>query len=162
MAYTHLATYLNDHLAGSVIALKLLAHLEDVYAGTTLASSVATLHADIEADRQELEQLMARLQIAQRVTRQATAWMAEKMTQLKLHLDDPTDGALRQLEMLEGVAIGIQGKQSLWRALAATAPLIPLLQGVDYAHLMQRGEEQHRKAEALRLEAAKVALVVQS
>src|SRR4051794_17247908 len=31
MALTHLRTYLNDHLAGSVVALDLLAHLEKEY-----------------------------------------------------------------------------------------------------------------------------------
>lgn len=162
MAYKHLATYLNDHLAGSVIALKLLAHLENIYAGTTMASSVVALRADIEADRQELEQLMARMEITQRVSRQATVWMAEKMTQLKLHLDDPTDGALRQLEMLEGLALGIQGKQALWRGLAATTVIVPSLQGINYEQLEQRAEEQHQQVERLRLEAAKIALAIES
>jgi hypothetical protein len=162
MAYPHLATYLNDHLAGSVMAIKLLVQLEEASAGTAVAPTVTALRTEIEAEQQELEQLMARMEISQQVTRQATAWMTEKITQLKLHLDDSTDGLLRQFEMLEGVAIGIQGKQALWRSLAATANFIPALQGVDYAHLIARGEDQHRRAEALRLEAAQMALIVQS
>jgi hypothetical protein len=41
------------------------------------------------ADRQELEALMARLHIAKSRRRKATAWLAEKATQLKLQFDDP-------------------------------------------------------------------------
>ena len=38
MANESLATYLNDHLAGSVVALELLDHLEEGGAGTEPAS----------------------------------------------------------------------------------------------------------------------------
>ena len=58
MANEYLATYLNDHLAGSVVALELLGHLEEGGAGTAEAFLLADVHADIEADRQELEELV--------------------------------------------------------------------------------------------------------
>ena len=54
MANESLATYLNDHLAGSVVALELLDHLQTDRAGTEQTSILAGVHADIEADRQEL------------------------------------------------------------------------------------------------------------
>src|SRR5678815_2816605 len=98
MAEKHLATYLNDHLAGSVTGLELLAHLEVTQAGTDVADIVAHLHAEIEEEQQELVALMDRLQIARSPSRQAAAWLAEKATQLKLRLDDPADGALRLFE----------------------------------------------------------------
>src|SRR5829696_5273694 len=59
MANESLTTYLNDHLAGSVVALELLDYLEGERAGTAEASIMAGVHADIEADRQELEVFMA-------------------------------------------------------------------------------------------------------
>ncbi len=155
MANKHLATYLNDHLAGSVMGLELLTHLEATQGDIDLTGFVATLHADFVADRSELEALMARLQITKSAPRQATAWLAEKMTQLKLHLDDPTAGALRLLEALETLSIGILGKRALWRALAVADE--PGLQGVDYEHWAQFAEDQHRRVEAMRLEAAKKA-----
>src|SRR5205085_7785795 len=64
MSDQHLATYLNDHLAGSVVALELLEHLEKAHAGTDVARFVAALRADIEADRGELEALMQRLHVS--------------------------------------------------------------------------------------------------
>ena len=36
MAIEHLATYLNDHLSGSVAAIELLEHLQAAYAGNEL------------------------------------------------------------------------------------------------------------------------------
>jgi hypothetical protein len=99
---------------------------------------------------------MERLQIDQSSPRQAVAWIGEKATQLKLRLDDPGDGALRLLQTLEAVAIGIKGKRGLWRALAVAA--VPGLKGDDYERLVQRSEEQYRRVEAVRLEAAQTAL----
>jgi hypothetical protein len=158
MSDQHVATYLNDHLAGSVVALELLAHLEAAHAGMALEHFLAELRADIEADRGELEALMGRLQVAVSVPRKATAWVTEKVTQLKLKADDPAGGALRLLEALEAVSLGIEGKASLWRSLAAAAEDNPGFRGPDYGRLEQRAEEQRRRVEPVRLEAAKAAL----
>src|SRR5688500_9178566 len=76
---SYLATYLNDHLAGSVMALDLLENLQSAHSATALADLCAGLHADITEDRNELEGLMKRLDISPSRTRQATAWFAEKM-----------------------------------------------------------------------------------
>jgi hypothetical protein len=158
MANESLATYLNDHLAGAVVALELLDHLEEDGAGTAGASILANVHADIEADRQELEAFMARLGIAVSEPRQATGWLVEKLSELKLHLDDAGDGALRRLEALETVSLGIAGKQALWHALAAAAEDVPELNGLDYTRLARRAETQREMVERLRLHAAKEAL----
>ena len=45
------ATYLNDHLAGSVAALDLLGQMEKAHGGTDLGSVLAALRADIAKDR---------------------------------------------------------------------------------------------------------------
>ena len=65
MPNASLATYLNDHLAGSVVALELLDHLEADGARTDEASTLAGVHAEIEADHQELEAFMAQLGITE-------------------------------------------------------------------------------------------------
>ncbi|MGB7923674.1 MAG: hypothetical protein WCF57_10560 [Pyrinomonadaceae bacterium] len=158
MANEHIATYLNDHLAGSVVAIELLEHLEAAHEGTEISSFVVKLRADIEADRRELESLMERLGITQSPARKASAWMAEKITQIKLRLDDPAGGAFRLFEALEAVEIGIEGKRGLWRALQVASENAPGLRGVDYERLAQRAKDQHQIMEAARLEAAKAAL----
>jgi hypothetical protein len=154
----HLATYLNDHLAGSVVAIELMEHLEATFAGTPVAAFVANLRADVEADRRELEALMVQLQIAESRTRKASAWLTEKFTELKLRLDDPAGGELRLFESYEALSLGIEGKRSLWLALSAAAADTPALQIVDYGRLIQRAEEQRSRVEARRLEAANTAL----
>jgi hypothetical protein len=156
MANPYLATYLNDHLAGSEAALELLDHLEKEHAGTQIAMLAAGLREDIAADRRELESLMARLEIAQSASRKATAWLSEKATQLKLRLDDPQEGGnLRLLEIFEALSLGIEGKRLLWRSLKTAAVYNPELQGTDYQKLENRADEQRIGLEPFRMGAAK-------
>jgi hypothetical protein len=75
MANEHLATYLNDHLAGSTVAIELLEDLERE--GTGITRSLAELRADIEADRKELKSLIARLGISESRTRKVSGWLTE-------------------------------------------------------------------------------------
>lgn len=157
MANDALTTYLNDHLAGSVIALELLEHLETERAGTPEAPVLATLRADILADRDDLERLMRRLDIDASKPRQATAWLTEKLGELKLRLDDPAHGALRRLEALETISLGIEGKRALALALAAAAETAPELADFDADRVVRRAEEQRGVVEPLRLQAAREA-----
>jgi hypothetical protein len=158
MADEHLATYLNDHLAGSVVAVELMENLQEVYADTPVADFISKLHADIEADRQELKELMDRLEISESTTRKASAWLTEKLTELKLRLDDPTRGDLRLFESLEALSLGIEGKRCLWLALSTAAEVSPQLRIADYERLRQRAEEQRERVETKRLEVARAAL----
>jgi hypothetical protein len=162
MSEEHLAVYLNDHLAGAGGALELLSHIEEAHPNTPAARLAVELRPEITADVQVLEGLMQRAGVTQSRPRQAAAWITEKLAELKLRLDDRTDGALRLLESLEALSLGIEGKQALWEALAFAAAAAPALQGPDYARLKQRAEDQRRRVETQRLAAAKGALAVGS
>jgi hypothetical protein len=158
MSDEYLATYLNDHLAGSVVALELLDHLKSTHADNPLSDFFEQLRADITADRDELERLMEALQISQSRTRKASAWVAEKMTELKLGLDDTKRGPLFLFESLEALSLGIEGKRSLWLALMAAAEKSPALRIMDYEKLKQRAEEQRARVEKVRIDTAMEAL----
>ncbi|MFN8662984.1 MAG: hypothetical protein U0075_13910 [Thermomicrobiales bacterium] len=149
-ANERLAIYLNDHLAGSVIALEML---EDL-AGDP---EIAQLREDILADREVLERLMSRTGAEISQPRQAAAWLTEKLGDVKLYLDDPDQGALRRLEMLETIAMGIFGKESLWASLQAAIPGNALLQTEDFTALRLRAQQQRERIEPLRLAAARAA-----
>ena len=149
-ANERLGIYLNDHLAGSVIALEMLEDLAD-------DPELADLRREIQADREVLEQLMSRAGAEVSQPRQAAAWLTEKLGDVKLYLDDPDQGGLRRLEMLETIAMGIFGKESLWAGLQEAAPANPLLQGEDYPALRRRAQQQRERIEALRLAAARAA-----
>lgn len=158
MSREHLATYLNDHLAGSVTAVELIDRLAEE--ASELSPFLARLKKEIEADRQHLVDLMARLHIPQSRIRKASGWLVEKITEAKLEVDDQSGGLLRRLERLEAVVLGIDGKLALWHSLEAASNVDAQLQGPDYVLLAQRAREQRAGVEALRIEAARAALRV--
>jgi hypothetical protein len=159
MAKEHLAIYLNDHLAGSVVALELIQDMLDFEpAPSDMKRCLADLREEIQADRKELQVLMDRLGIAESRARKIASWLTEKVARIKMRADDKGSGALRMIESLEALELGIHGKFSLWRALRAAATVAPELRGVDYDNLLARAEIQEGQVEAFRLEAAKTAL----
>lgn len=146
-----LATYLNDHLAGSTAALELLGHLERTQ--LPLADFFARLRHDVEMDRKELEKIIAERGATKSPVREAAAWIFEKVARLKMAMDDPSGDRVKLLECLEAIAIGIHGKGALWRVLK----ILPSLKGTDFDRLIERADEQRARIEPLRLEAARAA-----
>lgn len=82
----------------------------------------------------------------------AAGWVAEKISRLKLQSD--TDGGIGTFEALETLALGILGKASLWRALAAIGDVDARVAGEDFSRLAALAEAQHVRVEANRLEMA--------
>lgn len=156
MSQEHLATYLNDHLAGSVTAIEILDHLAEE--AKDIRPFLAQLKKDIEADRQELVDLMAMLDIPQSRIRKVSGWLAEQFVEAKLEVDDQSGGLLRRLERLEALALGIDGKLVLWQTLEVASSEDTRLQRLDYSRLAQRAREQRANVETLRIEAARSAL----
>jgi hypothetical protein len=85
--------------------------------------------------------------------------LSEKLTRVKLLLEDPSGGHLARLEKLEALALGIDGKRALWRSLFAIAEVIPALRELDLTRLDQRAEDQRGRVEKIRMEAARDAFV---
>jgi hypothetical protein len=151
-----LTTYLNDHLAGSVAALELLDHLIDSHEEPDRAV-LRELRNEISQDRQVLQRLLGDLGGKESLARKTAAWLTEKLGRAKLQVDDPGTGELRRLEALEALALGIQGKLSLWRALAVLER-VPHLVSLDLAQLQARATGQFDRVEQLRLRVARSAL----
>jgi hypothetical protein len=158
MSRDSLTTYLNDHLAGSLAALELLDHLIGLQRGNPGERALAEIRSEVEEDRKTLQGLLQDIGGKESRIRQAAAWVTEKLGQAKLHLDDSGSGELPALEALETLALGIQGKAALWRALAAAATRVRPLKHLDYATLEQRALRQFQRVEDLRLQAARTAL----
>ena len=148
----NLATYLNDHLAGSVVALELLDHLADSTDDDGHEAFVCDLREAIRADQEVLQKLLEKLAVSESTPRKVGAWFMEKAGELKLKVDGPTDAALGRLEALEGLLLGISGKRALWRALESA---IEPIDGFDFQALAQRAEEQLAAVEQRRLKAAR-------
>ncbi len=153
----HLGIYLNDHLAGSVAALELIEYLSKNYPDTTLETFFAELHAEISADQDVLRDLLRTFEEGESSVRKAGAWIAEKVGRAKFGISEMEVRGTGLLEALEGLAMGITGKQLLWRALAAASETMPQLRGLNYDRLEQRAREQRDRVEEKRLAAAREA-----
>lgn len=153
----HLSSYLNDHLAGAVAALELIEHLAKKFHGTALEACLAELHNDVTADEQVLRDLLKTWDVNESAVRKAGAWIAEKFGRVKFALGDYEENGPGLLEALEALALGITGKQLLWRSLARASETIPELRGPDYRKLEERAVTQREIVEEKRLAAASTA-----
>jgi hypothetical protein len=104
-----------------------------------------------------LRDLLERLDFKENPMRKAVGWCSEKFARTKLSVEDPGGDHLGIFEKLEGLSLGIAGKQGLWRALNAVADATPELQAMDLKALERRASEQFERVETLRLDAAREA-----
>jgi len=144
-----LHTYLNDHLAGSVAAIELLDDLIEHHSEDRFGKIFRDLRDEIEADQETLRNLIRKLGAKESAVRKAGAWLAEKFSRVKI---GDADDSAELLQVLEGLALGISGKQLLWRSLAATEANFPALQGSDFSELEKRAHDQFERVEGLRMQ----------
>ena len=156
MSSESLATYLTDHLAGSVGAVEMLERTIDATEGTPLARALSEILEEIRQEQQVVRELLARVGAGERPLKKAGAWLAEKAGRLKI--GDTGSSALARLQVLEALALGLQGKLSLWRSLQHVAAGHPELAGIDLVGLDRQARRQHERVESLRLDAAAEAL----
>src|SRR6266487_6702130 len=150
-----LDSYLNDHLAGSISALELIAHWKEVHKGEPLGSFFVETEREIKADQDTLHDVMRSLGVEESKVRQAGAWAAEKVGRARLMIAGDEPGSLGLVLTLEGLIMGITGKKLLWRALAAAN--LPQLSGYDFKELERRAEQQIERTETERIRAARQA-----
>jgi len=149
-----LAVYLNDHLAGSAAGIELAAKLRDNNQGTELGKAMVALHHDISEDRDALEELMRHLDLERHPVKEAAGWMLEKVSRLRLNPALTGSAELTRLMETEALALGIEGKLSMWVALKEAAANDPRLAATDYDRLIERARGQRRTLEPHRLAAA--------
>jgi hypothetical protein len=147
-----LDSYLNDHLAGSIGAIELIAHWAKLYQGEPRGAFFTDLEAEIKADQDRLRDLMRCLGVEESKVRQAGAWAAEKLGLARFVIAGDEPGGLGLVLVLEGLIMGITGKQLLWRALDAAN--LPKAEGFDFKELQRRAEAQIERIEAERIRAA--------
>jgi hypothetical protein len=153
---TLLATYLNDHLAGSTVGVELARRARGSNEGTALGDFLARLAAEIEEDRDSLEEVMRAVGAGRDRIKVAGAWAGEKVGRLKLNGRLLGYSPLSRLVELEGLRLGVEGKACLWRMLRELAD--PRLAQFDFDALLARAERQRDELELHRLEAGRLAL----
>jgi hypothetical protein len=109
-----LASYIRDHLGGSDTAILLLERVRRSHAGTKEGSLFASLYDAIQRERELLRALLAELGESPLSTRR----VATKVTGSLLGAVAGGKGDDFSLFWtLEGLAMGVQGKRLMWRAL---------------------------------------------
>jgi hypothetical protein len=146
-----LATYLQDHLAGSHFALELLDSLHDQFEHEELGKFAFALSVEIQRDQDVLVNIIESVGEEQSALSQAAGWIGEKVSQLKLHRSQ-SNKELGPFESLETLILGIQGKMALWRALAKIRELDPRVPDLDFSGLSTQALHQFERADQHRLE----------
>ncbi len=159
MPSNHLSAYLLDHVAGAEAALEIMDHIESSHGDTQAGSAVREVRPQIMEDRETLNGLIEQLTDSSLIPRRVLGWLGEKALELKIKLDDPADGALRLLESLEVLSLGIEGKIALWKSLDANQDKSSAIAKLDYDLLIKRAENQRAKLEPARLEASRQAFM---
>jgi hypothetical protein len=152
-----IAIYLNDHLAGATGGLELARRAHGANRGTDFEEPLARLAAEIAEDRDALVDVMVRLGVTRDPVKVWAGWLAEKVGRLKLNGRIAGYSPLSRVVEFEGLALGVEGKRALWRALAGVVAEDARLEGVDLAALGRRAERQRRLIERERLRAAAIA-----
>jgi hypothetical protein len=156
-ASKYLATYLNDHLAGSTSGLELVRRAAKENKGSELGAFLTELATEIEDDRESLKDIMAALGVGEDRLKVAAGWLIEKVGRLKPNAQLTGYSPLSPLVELEGLVLGIYGKLAMWQALLQVAGPPPL-DASRLEELAARSERQIADVERHRLELARSAL----
>ena len=147
-----LATYLNDHLAGATAGVELARRARGQNEGTPLGRFLEGLTAEIEEDRETLLAVMGSLDVGRDRIKVAAGWVGEKAGRLKPNNKLFGYSPLSRLIELEGLALGVEGKRSLWQVLRDLND--PRLAQFDFEALLERARTQRDALQKRRLAAA--------
>jgi hypothetical protein len=150
-----LGIYLNDHLAGSTVELELARRI--VASARYLPTSdnvLKRLTAEIEEDRTALLEIMNALGIRIQGYKVFAAWAGEKAGRLKLNGHLLRRSPLSNLEEMEMLRLGVEGKGAGWRTLRAVAERDSRLDAGRLDKLISRAARQAELLERLRSDVA--------
>jgi hypothetical protein len=151
-----LAIYLQDHHAGATAGLELSRRAARANQDGPYGSELAAISAEIEEDVRSLERTMEDLGVPRDRRKDGAAWLGEKLGRLKRNGTWFSYSPLSRLVELEGLVVGVTGKQALWEALGAAPATTPAVTA-DLERLSRRAQDQRDRLEALRRRAAREA-----
>ena len=149
-----LGIYLNDHLAGATVGTELARRVAGSGQKTADGEGLRRLADDIGNDRRTLLRIMAALEIPVRRYKVSAAWIGEKAGRLKLNGRLVNRSPLSDLEELELLRLGVEGKAAGWRTLRELAGSDGRLDADRLDELISRARDQADRLEELRVRAA--------
>jgi hypothetical protein len=153
-----LEIYLNDHLAGATGACEVARNAVEKYATTAHRNFLSQFLSEVEEDRATLEELIRTVGGTPNPLKQASAWIMEKVSRLKLSPGGLGSEEMSALLTIETLCIGVEGKICLWTAMKEVAGNFAELSGIDFDALLARAQQQRQGLENERLTAARAAL----
>src|SRR3954453_6208920 len=151
----NLATYLNDHLAGSTTGRELAKRALSNNRGTQFEPTLEWLLDQIVEDRQAVLDIMRALGAPEDHLKKLAAFAVERMGRLKPNNSLFSYSPLSRLVEFEGLVLGVNGKLAGWRSLQQLDD--SRLAAVDLERLAERAIEQRDRLEEQRREAARLA-----
>src|SRR5690242_16574561 len=112
------------------------------------------LATEIAQDRSALLNIMAALGVTTRAYKVGAAWIGEKAGRLKFNGSLLARSPLSDLEELELLRLGVEGKAAGWRTLQAQAHADTRLDAGHLDELISRASRQADQLEELRVRAA--------
>jgi hypothetical protein len=153
-----LAIYLNDHLAGATVGRELARRAAHNNRDTPdWGAFLGQLAREIDADRGSLLTVMGRLNVRVDRLKVLAGWGGEKVGRLKLNGRLRGYSPLSRIVELEGLALGVHGKLSLWRTLDRLSVDVSDAT-LDFGELQRRAQDQLERIEGHRLRAVDEAL----
>lgn len=149
-----LRIYLNDHLMGAALALRVVRRSAGSNRGEPLGDFLQELHTEIAEDQEALKRLMDAFGFPVDPLKQAAAAAGERLGRLKLNGSLTGYSALSRLVELEGLHAGVDAKLRLWKSLRQVAPTHPQLDPPTLDRLIGRAESQLERLEPHRTDAA--------
>jgi hypothetical protein len=149
-----LGIYLNDHLAGATAGTELAHRMARSHGDGQDSGTLRRLAAEIAQDRAALLDIMAALGIKVRHYKVGAAWIGEKAGRLKFNGRLLARSPLSDLEELEMLRLGVEGKAAGWRTLRTLADTDTRLDPGRLDELISRARRQADRLEDLRVAAA--------
>lgn len=149
-----LRIYMNDHLMGAALALRLIRRSMRSNSGEPLGDFLQELHTEIAEDKDTLQELMDAFGFPVDPIKQAAAVAGERIGRLKLNGSLTGYSALSRLIEIEGLHAGVDAKLRLWKSLRHVAPAHPQIDPAVLDRLIGRAESQLQRLEPHRLDAA--------
>jgi hypothetical protein len=142
-----LIAYLRDHLTGSDVALRVVHRLGSTHQGTEDGTSFRRLSKDFDEDRAVVRTLLTQLGASGRSITRAAGYASGTVLSVTAG-GEPGDLSL--LRTLEALAIGVQGKRCMWRALQNLRTVPSTAQGMNVVELEAKAVRQWEAIEERR------------
>jgi len=142
-----LIAYLNDHLSGSDVAIRVVHRLGSTHEGTEEGTLFRRLSKEFEEDRSVVGTLLTRLGASGRSVKRAAGYASGALLSMTAG-GEPGDLSL--LRTLEALAVGVQGKRCMWRALQNPRTVPSTVHEMNFVELEAKAVRQWEAIEERR------------